>query len=82
MDFVPRQMAFEQTESLRRLSHQVPTQLELRRKLIEFDQALKELDHARVDLVAEKARVPRSCSSSSASIAGDLKKSGKGAAEI
>ncbi|MGX9576797.1 hypothetical protein [Mesorhizobium sp. f-mel] len=35
MDFVPRQLAFEQTESLRRLSRQVLTQLELRRKLIE-----------------------------------------------
>jgi hypothetical protein len=56
MDFVARQMAFEQTESLRRLSRQVLTQLELRRKLIDFEQALKELDHAHLDLVAEKAR--------------------------
>jgi hypothetical protein len=32
-------MAFEQAESLRRPSRQVPTQLELRRKLVEFDQA-------------------------------------------
>jgi adenylate cyclase len=39
MDFVPSQMAFDQTELLRRLLRQVPTQLELRRKLVEFDQA-------------------------------------------
>ena len=37
MDFEPRQLTFEQTESLRRLSRQVMTQLEMRRQLIEFD---------------------------------------------
>src|SRR5262249_6181813 len=36
MDFEPRQLSFSQSESIRRLSHQVMTQLELRRRLIEF----------------------------------------------
>jgi adenylate cyclase len=44
MDFEPRQLTFEQTEALHRLSRQVMTQLELRRQLIEFHQAMKELD--------------------------------------
>ena len=56
MDFEPRQLAFEQTESLRRLSRQVLTQLELRRNLIELDQAVKELDKARSDIAVEKGR--------------------------
>jgi GAF domain-containing protein len=56
MDFEPRQLTFEQIESLRRLSHQVLTQLELRRKLIEHNQTLKDLDKARNEVAAEKAR--------------------------
>ena len=40
MDFVPRELAFEQTEALHRLSRQVMSQLDLRRRLIEFDQAM------------------------------------------
>jgi adenylate cyclase len=56
MDFEPRQLTFEQIESMRRLSRQVLTQLELRRKLIEHDQTIKELDKARAELAAEKAR--------------------------
>jgi adenylate cyclase len=44
---------------------------------------LKEPDHARVDLVAEKARTEELLINIlPASIAGELKKSGKGAAEI
>jgi adenylate cyclase len=56
MDFEPRQLAFEQTESLRRLSHQVLAQLELRRRLIEHDQTIRELDQARLEAATEKAR--------------------------
>jgi len=56
MDFEPRQLSFEQTESLRRLSHQVLAQLELRRKLIEYGQTIRELDQARLEAAAEKAR--------------------------
>jgi len=56
MDFEPRQLSFEQTESLRRLSHQVLAQLELRRKLIEYGLTIRELDQARLEAAAEKAR--------------------------
>jgi hypothetical protein len=56
MDFEPRQLSFEQTETLRRLSHQVLAQLELRRKLIEYGQTIKELEQARLEAAAEKAR--------------------------
>ena len=56
MDFEPRKLAFEQTDSLRRLSRQVMTQLELRRQLIEFHQAMKELDQAHTRFVRREAR--------------------------
>jgi class 3 adenylate cyclase len=56
IDFEPRQLTFEQLESVRRLSRQVMTQLELRRKLLEFDHTIKELDQARSDIAAEKQR--------------------------
>src|SRR4051812_8777002 len=56
MDFEPRRLSFEQTEALRRLSHQVLAQLELRRNLIEHDQTIQELDQARLEAAAEKAR--------------------------
>ena len=57
MDVEPgRELSFEQIESMRRLSRQVLTELELRRKLIEHDQTIKELDRARIEIAAEKAR--------------------------
>jgi adenylate cyclase len=56
MDVEPRQLSFEQVESMRRLSRQVLTQLELRRNLIAHRQAIKELDQARVEIAVEKAR--------------------------
>jgi class 3 adenylate cyclase len=78
MDFVPRQLAFEQTEALHRLSRQVMSQLDLRRRLIEFDQAMKELDQAHTDLSAEKARTEELLANIlPVSIAEELKKSGK-----
>lgn len=78
MDFEPHQLTFEQTQALRRLSRQVLSQLELHRKLIEFDQALKELDHAHADLVAAKARTEELLVNIlPVSIAEELKKSGK-----
>ena len=55
VDFEPRQLSFEQAESLRRLSHQVLAQLELRRKLIEYGRIIRELDQARLEAAAEKA---------------------------
>ena len=78
MDFEPRQLTFEQTEALHRLTRQVMTQLELRRQLIEVDQAVKELDQAHADLVAEKARTEELLANIlPVSIAEELKKSGK-----
>ena len=57
MDVEPgRELSFEQIESMRRLSRQVLTQLELRRKLIEHDQMIRQLDRARIELADEKAR--------------------------
>ena len=56
VDFEPRELAFEQKESLRRLAHQVMGQLEYRRKLIELADANQELDRARAAIVAEKER--------------------------
>jgi adenylate cyclase len=56
MDFEPRQLTFEQTEGLRRLSRQVLTLLELRRRLIEHDRTIRQLDQARMELAVEKAR--------------------------
>jgi adenylate cyclase len=56
MDFEPRRLEFEQAEAMRRLSHQVISQLELRRRLIENQQMIKELDQARAETAGEKAR--------------------------
>lgn len=56
MDFEPRQLSFEQKESVRRLARQVLAQIELRRKLIELDSTVKELDQAKSEMTAEKAR--------------------------
>ena len=78
MDFAPRQLAFEQTEALHRLSRQVMSQLDLRRRLIEFDQAMKELDQTHADLSAEKARTEELLANIlPVSIAEELKKNGK-----
>jgi adenylate cyclase len=78
MDFEPHQLVFEQTESLRRLSRQVLTQLELRRKLIGLDQTIKELDQARMDITAEKARTDELLVNIlPAAIAEELKSNGK-----
>lgn len=49
MDFQPRELSFEQIESMRRLSRQLLTQLDLRRRLAALDQA-------QAALAAEKAR--------------------------
>jgi class 3 adenylate cyclase len=56
MDFQPRQLTFEQIGALQRLSHQVLSQLELRRKLIEYNKTIKLLDEARIEAAAERAR--------------------------
>lgn len=43
LDFQPREITFEQAECLRRLARQVMAQLELRRKLLELNQARQAL---------------------------------------
>lgn len=78
MDFEPRQLSFEQTESLRRLSHQVLAQLELRRRLIEYGQTIRELEQARLDASAEKARAEELLRNVlPAPIADELKRNGR-----
>ena len=78
MDFEPRQLSFEQIEALRRLSRQVLTQLELRRRLIEHGQTIKELDRTRIEVAAEKARADELLDNLlPAPIAEELKKNGK-----
>jgi adenylate cyclase len=79
MDFEPgRQLTFEQIESVRRLSRQVLIQLELRRRLIEYDQIIKELHKARIEAAAEKARAEELLDNVlPAPIADELKKNSK-----
>jgi adenylate cyclase len=78
MDFEPHHLTFEQTESLRRLSRQVMTLLELRRKLLELDQAITQLNHTRAAIAAEKARTDELLLNIlPASIADELKRNGK-----
>ena len=64
MDFEPRQLSFEQTESLRRLSHQVLAQLELRRKLIEYGRSSGSWIR-RDSRPLPRGRARRSCSTTS-----------------
>jgi adenylate cyclase len=56
MDFQTRELTIEQQDALRRLAHLLVTQLEMRRQLVGLDQTLRELDKARQDIGAEKAR--------------------------
>ena len=57
---------------------QVMSQLELRRKLIEFDRANKELEQARLDIAAEKKHTEELLTNIlPVSIADELKKNGK-----
>jgi adenylate cyclase len=56
LDFEPRRLTFEQTEALRRLSRQVLTLLELRRRLIEHNETIAQLELAREEAAAQKAR--------------------------
>ena len=54
IDFKPRELTFEQREALRRLARQTMVHLELRRKLLERNEMLQELERARDRAVAEK----------------------------
>jgi adenylate cyclase len=78
MDFEPRRLEFEQAEAMRRLSHQVVSQLELRRRLIENLQMIKELDQARTEAAAEKARTDELLAKIlPPTVADELKRNGK-----
>lgn len=78
MDFEPRELNFEQTEALKCLSHQVMSQLELRRNLIELDQAHRELESANRQIEAEKAQSDRLLLNIlPASVADELKRDGQ-----
>ena len=56
VDFEKKEITLNQQEAMRRLSHQVVTQLELRRTVIEMDNAIKSRDQMHEELAAEKAR--------------------------
>ncbi|MAZ03040.1 MAG: hypothetical protein CMN56_07870 [Sneathiella sp.] len=56
MDFKPRELSFECQEAIRRLAHQTMAQLEYRRRIIELDETMRELDSAHSALASEKAR--------------------------
>lgn len=56
IDFAPRELNFEQQEGMRRLSRQAVAQLELRRKLLEREETLRELDQARSSAEAERLK--------------------------
>jgi class 3 adenylate cyclase len=78
MDFEPRRLTFEQTEALRRLSRQVLTLLELRRRLIEHDRTIRQLDQARHEVATQKARAEELLHNFLPSaIADELKNSGR-----
>lgn len=59
MDFQPRELSFAQQEAMRRLAQQAMTQLEYRRRIIELDEAMRELDQAHSALAGEKARADK-----------------------
>ena len=78
MDFEPRQLDFEQIESIRRLTRQVMTQIELRRRLVELDLTVQALDQAKTEMATEKARTEELLLNIlPAPIADELKKNGK-----
>jgi adenylate cyclase len=56
MDLKPRELRFEQRETLRRLAHQMVGHLEHRRRIIELNDAMQELDAANTALAKAKSR--------------------------
>ena len=59
VDFQPRELTFEQTEAVRRLSHQVVSQFELRRSMLELERRMAELAEARGEAERERERSER-----------------------
>jgi adenylate cyclase len=56
MDFKPRELTIEKQETLRRLAQQLVSVLEHRRRMIELDETMRELDKTHVALAREKAQ--------------------------
>jgi len=56
IDFKPRELTFEQTDSVRRLSHQIVTQFELRRSMLELERRMAELAEARREAEEQRER--------------------------
>ena len=59
VDFQPREMTVEQTEAVRRLSHQVVSQFELRRSVLELERRMAELAEARREAERQRERSDR-----------------------
>jgi adenylate cyclase len=59
LHFQPMEISIEKVEVLRRLSRQVVSNLELRRKLIELKESHEELDRARDEIEAKKAQAEK-----------------------
>ena len=59
VDFEPRELTFEQMETMRRLARQVVNQFELHRSLVQRDAALRDLEAARATLEEQKTRSDR-----------------------
>ena len=59
VDFEPRELSFEQMETMRRLARQVVNQFELHRSLVQRDAALRDLEAARATLEEQKTRSDR-----------------------
>jgi class 3 adenylate cyclase len=57
IDFQPHELTFEQMEAIRRLSHQIVTQFELRRAVLELERRMTELAEARreADLARDRS---------------------------
>ena len=56
IDFEPRELTLDQQQAMRQLSHKVVAQLELRRTIIEMNEAIKSRDKIHEDLSAEKEK--------------------------
>ena len=56
VDFQPRELSIEQAEAMRRLSHQVVSQFELRRSFLELERRMAELAEARGEAERQRER--------------------------
>ncbi len=78
LHFQPMEIDAEQAETMRRLSRQVMSNLELRRNLLELKESHEEIDRARDEIEAEKARSEELLPNIlPASIADELKEHGR-----